>query len=302
MEKYLITCFELDNCMPRKTRRDVIRSVAIGAGVGSGLVTPALGEQEKNSEVIDEIIRLHRKSRMKKREAKHMSESEQKYEVLNNSEEFKEKATKLLEEHDIEHRTFKDEYGHNDQISVQDKRYAGPDKKDSTEITLDTYNSDEKVTVQVSWSLIEHGDWLMPDNTCPPDGVAIYWNQNHWQATSTGRDNFKNSWADAINADGTGETNYDEYDIKHGGVLAKVKDPAPTAADGKTAEFWGGFGIDLNPVTNNASEYPIKAKYKHTWQQTGCIWKDLGISLSAGAISVDGGKVDDWTMSTDGTI
>lgn len=186
-------------------------------------------------------------------------------------------------------------------ISTQ-KRYSSPANNANTELWFDGYcyqnEEDEWVhRYTLSWELHEQGEWLSIDKVCVPDGAAIYWNNNYWQPVAVGRSNFRDASVDSRFTSGQGSISYGEFDLADGGVLADIDVPKP-GIDGKNATFWGEFSTHLKPVADDAIDHPVKGKYKHTWNTTGCLPGDFQISLSAGNISIFGGSPSQWTMST----
>lgn len=131
---------------------------------------------------------------------------------------------------------------------------------------------------------------LTPDNVCPTDGAAIFWNKNHWQPTSVGRSNFRT------------DHDYVEYGdySGNGGVLAEVNVLSPDS-DNSRDELFGAFEIELEAVSSRADQYSIKGTYTHTWINSAkktCSGINVGLSLGAGSISING-DVQDWSMGDD---
>jgi hypothetical protein len=184
-------------------------------------------------------------------------------------------------------------------ISTQ-KRYSSPANNENTELWFDGYcylnEEDEWVhRYTLSWELHEQGEWLSIDKVCVPDGAAIYWNDHYWQPVEVGRSNFRDASVDSRFTSGQGSISYGESDLADGGILADIDVPKP-GLDGKNATFWGEFSTHLKPVADGAIDHPVKGKYKHTWNTTGCLPGDFQISLSAGDISISGGSPSQWTM------
>lgn len=262
--------------MSKKTRRSVLRSVAIGA-TSTGMISPVAGKSKKRQnsskgEVVKAAKRLFSKGKI-------------------------EQARKLLEQSDVNHWSSTQVVdAKDDQISAQD-RYVSPDDNSNTDISLDFYGTDGDYSASMSWTLNESGNWVSTNFVCPPDAAAIFWNENYWQPDGVGRDNLTGTWTTHEGTDGdTGSVEYQEYDST-GGILAKVDDPSPDVDDGQNATFRGGFTWDLHTVKSGATKYPVKAKYIHTWKSGRCL-SGFDVAFNAGAITFSGGDPKQWSMAT----
>lgn len=282
--------------MSEKTRRQALQ--AIGAGVSVvAISTPVVGKNGESEDPVKEAHNLLRTARRLEDQAKSLKKDKAK-KKKKKAKKLRKKRQKILDDNNIQFNgsktTLGNSGGDDGGLSTQD-RYGSPSDNDNTVIYSGLYDYNG-VTAYVDWTLAEHSSDTA-GNPCPPDGAAIYWNNEHWQPVSIGRDNFKDPYCDATDTlEGTGSVEYDEWDISDGGVLAKVNDPDPNPLDGENAKFWGGFSTDLQKVDGeNSSEYPIKTKYKHSWQFTGC-YTGFDLELSAGAITIGGGGPATWTM------
>jgi hypothetical protein len=164
----------------------------------------------------------------------------------------------------------------------------------------EAHGSPGKYYAQVYAELHEDSAWINPDNVCPPDGCAIYWDNFAWQPFNVGKDGFMwpYSWAEGIENGESYGFNYGDWDAQHGGVVAEVNDPAPADLDGTNGTFGGGFTTELYPVRDDALEnFPITVNYKHTWKfATGCTFDNFDVTLNLGVISIGPGSKKDFTI------
>lgn len=201
-----------------------------------------------------------------------------------------EKAQDLLEKKGINHSfSVLHPYASSSGVTIQNGRYVSPSTDDTTELFMGIIeNSSSNYDVLNHWHLYEEGNVLTPDNVCPPDGAAIFWNEDHWQPTSIGRSNFSSDY-DYVE--------YGDYSAD-GGILAEVDVPAPES-DNSRDTLIGDFEIELESVSDRPEDFPVKGTYTHTWINTStktCSGLTAGVSLGAGSITVEG-DVQDWSMA-----
>lgn len=229
------------------------------------------------------------------------SASKKTNEIINTAKSFfaqgkTEKAREFLGKHDIFHHVSSGTPGSDSKISPRD-RYVSPRDNENTRIELDIYGREPDYSASVTWALQESSRWVSTDFVCPPDGAAIFWNENYWQPDGIGRGNFTGVWTGHEGTSGnSGSVKYGEYSPT-GGILAEINDPAPDNDDGKNATFKGGFSWDIHSVKSGFKNYPLKARYMHTWKLGRCTG-GLDVTLNAGAIAISGGSPKDWSMAT----
>lgn len=256
--------------MSERTRRELLKTTGIGVATSAGLATVGSARTGgPDDEVLEQVRRLLFEGR-------------------------EEQARRLADRHDVGY-SFAESYlgsesGGGDGVSTQSARYGSPEEESGTRLLVGVREDRPDVyEVLLQWRLVEYSDILNPDNGCPDDGAAIFWNQNYWQPVDVGRDNFYNGGQDRVN--------YGEYS-PDGGVLARVNDE-PIYNDGSQDEFTAGFYTFIEKVRSGAEDYPFKGQYVHNYINTltticGAVSVSLG--LGPGSIQVDG-DVKNWTMA-----
>lgn len=146
-------------------------------------------------------------------------------------------------------------------------------------------------SVHAFWELSEkEGIGRSVDKTCPPDGSAIFWNDDHFTQHESGSSGVS-AHHDRIS--------YDQMS-NNGGFLVEVNDPS-VKNDFKEESFSAGWATCLDSISSSPEDHPIRHQYQHTYinaaKQT-CFGVTPTLGFGAGGIEVDG-EVAGWHDSVD---
>lgn len=280
------------------TRREAL-TAAVGIGSISIPSVPAVGSDSTPEDLYERVRRLFRISSIQMARAKNTGDITEATRLSRSAKDTRSQAVKLCENNNWEYTiaTYSEDSEDGDAITPNDYFVPG----NGSRLYLFVYGGFPDIEAQIYWELNESSDWFNGNNTCPPDGAAIYWEQTHWEPESLGRSNFIAPWSSSENTYDGHSVDYGEWDPAHGGVVAEVDDPKPVTFDGKNATFYGGYATKLEALIDNPTS--IKAKYTHTWKQLqGCTFDNWDVGLAAGVISITGGDSQNWSMSAKGNI
>lgn len=209
-----------------------------------------------------------------------------------------EKATRLLEKHDIEHyitsasnpiihqRPKSTQNG--DSINVQDE-YT----KDDATISLTLYNKESDIyTATNTWNP-GSGDWGDGYNDSsvdePADPVAMYWSDTYWQPVQQGSQNF---------TPGNSQVSYKDYYTY--GVSGEFDDASKVDLSNGASRA-GAFQTDIERLNEDVLDEPanVTAEYRHTWSSPFGIIDAFSFSLGPAGITIDNGfDGGDWEITT----